>query len=167
MVLGWAVSTLSFTLLMGWVRFHVFGMRIRLLTPAVLVAFYFGTTLILDGKATVGVVVNVFMSILTGSYALVLLGPEQQAIAQAQGAAAKLYATIDRVPTIDSLSDEGLRLDEPSSEGAHVKKETKKGQVKLENVVFRYPSRPDVPILKGTLALCSYHLLQFLIVYRT
>ncbi|KAF8176085.1 P-loop containing nucleoside triphosphate hydrolase protein [Pholiota molesta] len=112
-------------------------------------AFYFGTTLILDGKATVGVVVNVFMSILTGSYALVLLGPEQQAIAQAQGAAAKLYATIDRVPTIDSLSDEGLRLDEPSGVGAHGEKETKKGQVKLENVVFRYPSRPDVPVLKG------------------
>jgi ATP-binding cassette subfamily B (MDR/TAP) protein 1 len=124
----------------------------------VLVAFYFGTTLILDGKATVGVVVNVFMSILTGSYALVLLGPEQQAIAQAQGAAAKLYATIDRVPTIDSLSDEGLRLDEPSSEGAHhAEKETKKGQVKLENVVFRYPSRPHVPILKGTLALKLSH----------
>lgn len=153
MVLGWAVFTLSCTLLMGWVRCYVsVMMRIPLLTPAVLVAFYFGTTLILDGKATVGVVVNVFMSILTGSYALVLLGPEQQAIAQAQGAAAKLYATIDRVPTIDSLSDEGLRLDEPSSEGAHDEKETKKGQVKLDNVVFRYPSRPDVPILNGSLA---------------
>ncbi|KAF9477698.1 multidrug resistance protein 1 [Pholiota conissans] len=109
-------------------------------------AFYYGTTLILDGKATVGVVVNVFMSILTGSYALVLLGPEQQAIAQAQGAAAKLYATIDRVPTIDSLSDEGVQLDDETKDN---EKSTKKGHVRLENVVFRYPSRPDVPILNG------------------
>ncbi|KDR78665.1 hypothetical protein GALMADRAFT_244150 [Galerina marginata CBS 339.88] len=107
-------------------------------------AFYYGTTLILSGHATVGVVVNVFMSILTGSYALVLLGPEQQAIAQAQGAAAKLYATIDRVPEIDSLSDIGLKLDELANEKSPVK-----GHIKLENIVFRYPSRPDVPILNG------------------
>ncbi|KAF7979346.1 hypothetical protein HWV62_42775 [Athelia sp. TMB] len=102
-------------------------------------AFYYGTTLILDNKATVGIVVNVFMSILTGSYALVLLGPEQQAISQAQGAAAKIYATIDRVPSIDSFSTAGAKL--PA--------DAVKGHVALENVVFRYPSRPNVPILKG------------------
>ncbi|KZP33057.1 P-loop containing nucleoside triphosphate hydrolase protein [Athelia psychrophila] len=101
-------------------------------------AFYFGTTLILDGKATVGIVVNVFMSILTGSYALVLLGPEQQAISQARGAAAKIYATIDRVPAIDSSSPAGAK---PAG--------AVQGHIVLEDVVFRYPSRPDVPILKG------------------
>ncbi|KAF8902794.1 multidrug resistance protein 1 [Gymnopilus junonius] len=115
-------------------------------------AFYYGTTLILDGRASVGVVVNVFMSILTGSYALVLLGPEQQAIATARGAAAKLYATIDRVPKIDSLSNEGLRLDDVEDASASEKTSDAKqvkGHVKLQDVVFRYPSRPDVPILNG------------------
>lgn len=118
-------------------------------SPRMLVAFYYGTTLILDNKASVGIVVNVFMSILTGSYALVLLGPEQQAIAQAQGAAAKLYATIDRVPTIDSLSDEGLKPDQNTGNEKEEKPSQKKGYIKFEEVVFRYPSRPDVPILNG------------------
>jgi ATP-binding cassette subfamily B (MDR/TAP) protein 1 len=89
------------------------------------------------------------MSILTGSYALVLLGPEQQAIAQAQGAAAKLYATIDRVPTIDSLSDEGLKPDQSTTDEKQEKPGQKKGHIKFEEVVFRYPSRPDVRILNG------------------
>lgn len=93
------------------------------------------------------------MSILTGSYALVLLGPEQQAIATARGAAAKLYATIDRIPKIDSLSNEGLRLDESEDETQKEKaggEKKVKGHVQLQDVVFRYPSRPDVPILNGT-----------------
>jgi ATP-binding cassette subfamily B (MDR/TAP) protein 1 len=53
------------------------------------------------------------------------------------GAAAKIFATIDRVPSIDSASSEGLK---PS----HVT-----GSITLDNVYFTYPSRPDVPILKG------------------
>lgn len=66
-----------------------------------------------------------------------MLAPELQAISKAQGAAAKLYQTIDRVPSIDSSSADGLRLD-------HVK-----GVISFENVKFHYPSRPNVPILKG------------------
>lgn len=53
------------------------------------------------------------------------------------GAAAKIFATIDRVPSIDSASPEGLR---PS----HIT-----GSITLDNVYFTYPSRPDVPVLKG------------------
>jgi ATP-binding cassette, subfamily B (MDR/TAP), member 1 len=53
------------------------------------------------------------------------------------GAAAKLYATIDLVPSIDSASEEGLK---PS---------TVVGEISLENVDFNYPARPDVQILKN------------------
>jgi ATP-binding cassette subfamily B (MDR/TAP) protein 1 len=59
------------------------------------------------------------------------------AITHARGAAAKLYATIDRVPDIDSANPGGL------------KPETVDGEVSLENVQFTYPSRPNVPIVKG------------------
>ncbi|KAK0457582.1 P-loop containing nucleoside triphosphate hydrolase protein [Desarmillaria tabescens] len=100
-------------------------------------AFSFGTTLILRGDADAGIVINVFMAILTGFFSLVLLAPEMQAITHGQGAAAKLYATIDRVPDIDSA--------DPSGE----KPETVFGEVTLEDVQFNYPSRPDIQVVKG------------------
>ncbi|OSX59739.1 hypothetical protein POSPLADRAFT_1183421 [Postia placenta MAD-698-R-SB12] len=99
-------------------------------------AFYFGTTLINEGHANAGKVVNVILAILIGSFSLALLAPEMQAITHGMGAAAKLYDTIDRVPLIDSYSEEGL------------KPETCAGEITLENVKFNYPSRPDVPIVK-------------------
>ncbi|KIM55448.1 hypothetical protein SCLCIDRAFT_30386 [Scleroderma citrinum Foug A] len=100
-------------------------------------AFYFGTTLINEGYADAGQVVNVFMSLLIGSFALATLGPDIQAISHGCGAAAKLFATIERVPDIDSASPEGL------------KPENVIGEITLEDVRFNYPARPDVPILKG------------------
>ncbi|KAL4246649.1 GTPase-activating protein [Abortiporus biennis] len=99
--------------------------------------FDFGTTLINRGDANSGMVINVFFAILIGSFSLALLAPEMQAITHARGAAAKLYDTIDRVPTIDSASDEGE------------KPEKCIGEITLENIKFSYPSRPDVPIVKN------------------
>ncbi|PBK89179.1 multidrug resistance protein 1 [Armillaria gallica] len=100
-------------------------------------AFSFGTTLILRGDADPGIVINVFTAILIGSFSLILLGSEMQAISRGLGAAAKLYATIDRVPDIDSA--------DPSGE----KPETIIGEVVLRDVHFNYPSRPDIPVMKG------------------
>lgn len=99
-------------------------------------AFDFGTTLINREDANAGDVVNVFFAILIGSFSLALLAPEMQAITHARGAAAKLYQTIDRVPSIDSASEEGLRPEKCI------------GEITLEHVNFNYPSRPNVPIVK-------------------
>ncbi|KAG7440875.1 P-loop containing nucleoside triphosphate hydrolase protein [Guyanagaster necrorhizus] len=100
-------------------------------------AFSFGTTLILRRDANDGTVINVFMAILIGSFSLALLAPEMQAITHGRGAAAKLYATIDRVPDIDSADLSGE------------KPETVYGEVTLEDIHFNYPSRPDIPVVKG------------------
>ncbi|KAF9510493.1 hypothetical protein BS47DRAFT_1373308 [Hydnum rufescens UP504] len=100
-------------------------------------AFYYGTTLVLEGRANIGIVVNVILAILIGSFSLALLAPQILAITNAQGAAAKIFATIERIPKIDSASEEGLR---PSSVT---------GRITFNDVRFNYPSRPDVPILKG------------------
>ncbi|THH03905.1 hypothetical protein EW145_g5914 [Phellinidium pouzarii] len=99
-------------------------------------AFSFGTTLIIHKHATVGIIVNVFIAILIGSFSLAMLAPEMQAISHARGAAAKLWATIDRVPTIDTENTGGL------------KPEDVVGEIVLEHIDFSYPSRPDVPIVK-------------------
>jgi ATP-binding cassette subfamily B (MDR/TAP) protein 1 len=100
-------------------------------------AFFFGGILVSRGQANSGIVVNVFFSIVIGSFSLAMLAPEMQAISKAQGAAAKLFQTIDRIPSIDSASPDGLRLE-------HVK-----GVISFENVKFHYPSRPNVPILRN------------------
>ena len=68
---------------------------------------------------------------------MALLAPEVQAVSHARGAAAKLFATIDRVPTIDSADPGGL------------KPEHCQGRITFENVKFNYPSRPSVPIVKN------------------
>ncbi|KAK0503658.1 ste6-like protein [Armillaria luteobubalina] len=99
-------------------------------------AFYFGTTLIISGELNAGTIVNVIFAILIGSFSLAILSPQLQAIEEACGAAAKLYATIDRVPPIDAYSENGLRP------------ETVVGQLGLEDIQFNYPSRPTVPVLK-------------------
>ncbi|KAI6123930.1 ste6-like protein [Pisolithus croceorrhizus] len=100
-------------------------------------AFDFGTTLINEGHATAGQVINVVMAILLGSLSLAMVAPEARAVTNACSAAAKLFATIERVPDIDSASPNGL------------KPKRVIGGITLENVQFSYPARPDVPILKG------------------
>ncbi|KAG2107280.1 multidrug resistance protein 1 [Suillus discolor] len=113
------------------------GCLLFVIYAAYALAFDFGTTLINEGQANAGQVVNVFMAILIGSFSLASLAPELQAITRACGAAAKLFATIERVPIIDSASLGGL------------KPENITGEITFEDVTFNYPSRPDVPILKG------------------
>lgn len=97
-------------------------------------AFHFGTTLIIQGYADGGQVVNVIFAILIGSFSLALLAPEMQAITHGLGAAAKLFQTIDRVPAIDSADESGQ------------KPEKVVGEITLENVTFAYPSRPTITV---------------------
>jgi ATP-binding cassette subfamily B (MDR/TAP) protein 1 len=59
------------------------------------------------------------------------------AIAHGRAAAAKLFETIDRIPDIDSGSPEGAKL------------ENVEGEIEFEDVVFSYPSRPDVVVAKN------------------
>jgi ATP-binding cassette subfamily B (MDR/TAP) protein 1 len=93
----------------------------------------------LAGEVDVGVIVNVFLAILIGSFSLVMVAPQLTAISNARGAAGKLFETIDRVPPIDSASPDGHKPDESLT----------KGEITFTNVRFNYPSRPEVPILRG------------------
>lgn len=59
------------------------------------------------------------------------------AVSHGCAAAAKLYATIERIPDIDSASPEGLTPENVT------------GEITLQDVEFSYPARPDISILKG------------------
>ncbi|KAJ6578174.1 P-loop containing nucleoside triphosphate hydrolase protein [Mycena capillaripes] len=99
-------------------------------------AFTYGVTLVNRNEGNAGTMVTVFSAILNGTFSLVLLGPQVQAVVLAMGAAGKLFATIDRVPLIDSSDPGGLKPSPIS------------GALSLDNIRFTYPSRPDVPVLK-------------------
>jgi len=59
------------------------------------------------------------------------------ALTHGRGAAAKLFATIDRTPSIDSSDPGGEKLEKIF------------GEITFEDVTFNYPSRPTVPVVKG------------------
>jgi len=63
--------------------------------------------------------------------------PYLEAFSMARGAAATVFAVIDRKSKIDSLSESGLK---PSSV---------LGEIKFSGIKFSYPSRTEVPILNG------------------
>jgi ATP-binding cassette subfamily B (MDR/TAP) protein 1 len=69
--------------------------------------------------------------------ALTQFAPQTIALSKAAAAAAELFAVIDRESKVDSLSGSGREIT-PFS-----------GDIKLRNVRFAYPARPDVPVLHG------------------
>ena len=59
-------------------------------------------------------------------------------ISSAKGAASDVIRMLDTVPEIDAESPEGAKL-EPSKV---------KGHIRLQNIHFRYPTRPGVRVLR-------------------
>lgn len=98
-------------------------------------AFYFGSKLIASGDIAPGIVMNVIFSILIGAFSMAMLAPNAQAVSFAFASGGKIISTIDRVPTIDSGSPDGLKPD--SCEGT----------IELRNVDFRYPARKNIQVL--------------------
>ncbi|KAI8071539.1 p-glycoprotein [Gongronella butleri] len=99
-------------------------------------AFWYGSQLVMKGEFQASQVLVVFFAMIIGAFALLQLPPNISAVSSAAGAAYKIYATIDRVPEIDSDSKEGLQP------------EHSQGEVEFKDVHFTYPTRPDITILK-------------------
>ncbi|XP_048881500.1 ATP-binding cassette, sub-family B (MDR/TAP), member 4 [Brienomyrus brachyistius] len=100
-------------------------------------AFWYGSTLILANEYTIGSLLTVFFSVIIGAFAIGQTSPNIQAFASARGAAHKVFAIIDTKPHINSYSDKGYKPD------------LIKGNIDFQNIHFRYPSRPDVQVLRG------------------
>ncbi|XP_061811654.1 ATP-dependent translocase ABCB1-like isoform X1 [Nerophis lumbriciformis] len=100
-------------------------------------AFWYGSTLILSGEYSIGVVLTVLFALLIGVFALGQTSPNIQSIASARGAAHKVYSIIDNKPCIDSYSHSGFKPDVIN------------GNIEFKNIHFNYPSRPDVKVLNN------------------
>ncbi|GMT26053.1 hypothetical protein PFISCL1PPCAC_17350, partial [Pristionchus fissidentatus] len=101
------------------------------------IAYYFGIGFVYEGSLDPGNLMTVFFAVMMGSVALGQAGPQLAVLGGAQGSAASIFEVLDREPPFDSTADTG------------VKQTNARGRIVLDNVKFRYPSRPDVPILKG------------------
>ncbi|XP_040500235.1 phosphatidylcholine translocator ABCB4 isoform X3 [Ursus maritimus] len=80
---------------------------------------------------------RVFSAIVFGAVALGHASSFAPDYAKAKLSAAHLFMLLERQPLIDSYSEEGLRPDKFE------------GNVTFNEVVFNYPTRPDIPVLQG------------------
>lgn len=101
-------------------------------------AFWYGSTLVANGEILPGDLLTVFFSILIGSAQIGQASPNMEALSTSRGAAYFVYNVIKRKSPIDTMSDEGKKTDFNTAD-----------EIKLENIFFNYPSRRDIPVLKG------------------
>ncbi|XP_067138789.1 ATP-dependent translocase ABCB1-like [Centruroides vittatus] len=115
-------------------------------------AFWYGSTLILNKNLDAGAVFTVFFAVMVGSFSLGNAIPHLTAVATAKGSAATVYDIIDTKPLIDAYSTEGIKLQDF------------KADIQFKNVVFNYPIRKTVKVLRNfslsiqegqTIALCG------------
>jgi ATP-binding cassette subfamily B (MDR/TAP) protein 1 len=119
MILGFGFGTFMFIL------FSTYGL-----------SFWYGSKLTREGQLDGQIVLVVFFAMIMGAIALLQLPPNLSAVSSASGAAYKIYSTIDRVPEIDADSTEGLAPEKAV------------GNIEFKDVMFKYPTRPDITILK-------------------
>ncbi|KAG5981026.1 hypothetical protein E4U55_003378 [Claviceps digitariae] len=74
---------------------------------------------------------------MAASQALTQIAPQIIAVSKAVAAAQNLFSTIDRVSSIDPLSKDGVTPGQFQ------------GNIRLQDVCFSYPSRPDTPVLQN------------------
>ncbi|XP_041056607.1 bile salt export pump-like isoform X1 [Carcharodon carcharias] len=99
-------------------------------------AFWYGSQLVIEqNEYTPGGLLQVFLGVLVAAINLGQASPCLETFASGRAAATNIFATIDREPEIDCMSEEGYKLNKV------------KGDIEFHNVTFNYPSRPDVKIL--------------------
>lgn len=114
-----------------------YACNISLILCIYAITLWYGAILVTRGQITGPIVFVVLLSMITGSFSLLMLPVNLTSVTAAQGAAYKIFATIDRVPDIDTDAKDGIIL------------ESVTGDIEFKNVVFKYPTRPDVTVLNG------------------
>ncbi|KAI7880111.1 putative ABC transporter protein [Lichtheimia hyalospora FSU 10163] len=114
----------------------MFGAFMGIIFASYGLSFWYGSKLIRDGRMSGSEVVIVFYTMMISTMALMGLPLNLSAVSGATAAAQRIFALIDRVPPID--------IDDPG------KKDHKlHGDIEFKNIDFKYPTRPDIPILRS------------------
>ncbi|KAF2194218.1 ATP-binding cassette transporter ABC4 [Zopfia rhizophila CBS 207.26] len=99
--------------------------------------FWYGGTLMGRGEYTMFQFFVCFSSIIFGAQSAGTVFSFAPDMGKAKQAAAELLKLFERKPKIDSWSDKGERL------------EGMEGSIEFRDVHFRYPTRPEQPVLRG------------------
>ncbi|KAI3417880.1 uncharacterized protein J3R85_014152 [Psidium guajava] len=113
-----------------------FGMSFVLLFCVYATSFYAGARLVQDGKTTFSDVFRVFFALTMAAIGISQSSSFTPDSTKAKGAAASIFAIIDRKSKIDPSDESGTKLDNV------------KGEIELRHVSFKYPSRPDIQIFR-------------------
>uniref|UniRef100_A0ACD5ZQY6 Uncharacterized protein n=2 Tax=Avena sativa TaxID=4498 RepID=A0ACD5ZQY6_AVESA len=100
-------------------------------------AVWYGAKLIVSRGYNGGIVINVVMAVMVGALSLSHATPSITAFAGGQGAAYRMFKTIERKPDIDVYDTKGVILEDV------------KGDAELKDVYFSYPTRPDHLVFNG------------------
>ncbi|OMO93900.1 hypothetical protein CCACVL1_06262 [Corchorus capsularis] len=98
--------------------------------------FYIGALLVKRGQATFGEVFKVFFALTISALGVSQTSALAPDTNKAKDSAASIFEILDRRPRIDSSSDSGSTL------------ATVTGNIELEHVSFKYPTRPDIQIFR-------------------
>jgi ABC transporter fused permease/ATP-binding protein len=99
------------------------------------VVLWYGGRLVLDGRMTVGNLTSFLIYSLMVAIALGALADLWADFMRASGAAERVFELVDRAPAIPPSGGERLA--------------SVRGQLEFKDVRFAYPTRQDVPVLKG------------------
>ncbi|XP_057966003.1 ABC transporter B family member 11-like [Malania oleifera] len=113
-----------------------FGLSFFLLFAVYAASFYAGAHLVEDGKTTFSKVFQVFFALTMASFAISQSSSLTPDSAKAKTAAASIFKILDRKSEIDPSDDSGTTL------------ESVKGEIELQHISFRYPTRPDIQIFR-------------------
>ncbi|KAG8193490.1 hypothetical protein JTE90_023740 [Oedothorax gibbosus] len=121
----------------SFIRGFTFGLAESIQVFAYATAFYYGSVLFIAGELKYADLYRIIEGIIIGTAMLgqaVAFTPDYQ---KSKLAAARIFEILDLKSEIDIFSQEGTILGNI------------KGSVKFQAVQFRYPSRPNVEVLKG------------------
>ncbi|KPM43152.1 Leptomycin B resistance protein pmd1 [Neonectria ditissima] len=99
--------------------------------------FWYGGTLIARGEYSMFQFFVCFMSVIFSAQSAGAFFSYAANMSKAYAAAQELKALLDRKPTIDAWSQEGEVISNAD------------GHIEFRDVHFRYPTRPDQPVLRG------------------
>ncbi|KAA8910879.1 P-loop containing nucleoside triphosphate hydrolase protein [Sphaerosporella brunnea] len=99
--------------------------------------FWYGGSLIRSGEYNMTQFFMVFTAIIFGAQSAGIMFSFSSDMGKAKSAAIDLKALFDRKPEIDAWSEEGESVPEVE------------GSIEFRDVHFRYPTRPEQPVLRG------------------